>query len=266
MNWKRMTDSAVLYRSTRRRYPVAATAAGMRVIDTSGKQYLDMSGGAAVSCLGHSHPDVVTAIQEQLATLAFAHTAFFTNEPQEELATVLVNRFGDPDARVYFCSGGSEANETAFKIAWQYWAATDKPDKKMIVSREHSYHGNTFGVLSASGNAGRRRASAAPLIDWPLIPPCYEYRERLDGESADDFAERSAGYLEEAILQHGADQIAAFIAEPVVGSSLGAVPAAGDYFQRIREICDRPARTNPTTRRNIVRNAPGRVRRPSVRR
>ena len=233
------SDSAVLYRSPQYGYLLAASAAGMHIIDSSGKTYLDMSGGAAVSCLGHSHPDIVAAIQEQLATLAFAHTAFFTNEPQEELATVLVNRFGDPDARVYFGTGGSEANETAFKIAWQYCVAANRPDKKIIISREHSYHGNTLGVLSASGNAARRRTSAAPLIDWPRIPPCYEYRERLDGETLGAFAERSAGYLEEAIRQHGSDQIAAFIAEPVVGSSLGAVPAAEDYFHRIRQICDR---------------------------
>jgi adenosylmethionine-8-amino-7-oxononanoate aminotransferase len=210
----------------------------MVITDAAGNEYLDMSGGAAVSCLGHSHPDILAAVSRQLQTLAFAHTSFFTNDPQERLAAMLVDRMGDPHARVYFVSGGSEANEAAFKLAWQYWVAAGQPDKKIIVSREHSYHGNSLGALSASGNPGRRRASAAPLIEWPRIPPCYEYRERSAGETSDEFARRSAGYLEEAIREHGSDRIAAFVAETVVGSSLGVVPAASNYFEHIRDICD----------------------------
>jgi adenosylmethionine-8-amino-7-oxononanoate aminotransferase len=182
---------------------------------------------------------VVAAIEDQLHKLAFAHTAFFTNEPQEELARRLAVRFGDPGSRVYFTSGGSEANETALKLAWQYWAAHARGDKKIIISREHSYHGNTFGVLSASGNPGRRRMSAAPLIDWPRIPPCYEYREREPHETPEAYGQRAADYLEAAIVRCGADRVAAFICEPVVGSSLGVVAAAPGYLARIREICDR---------------------------
>lgn len=210
----------------------------MYLTDSAGKRYLDMSGGAAVSCLGHGHPDVISAISAQLQALAFAHTAFFTNDPQERLAEALATRFGEPGARVYFASGGSEANETALKVAWQYWSARGRPDKKIVISREHSYHGNTFGVLSVSGNAQRRRASAAPLLEWPRIPPCYEYRERSNGESVESYAERSAAALETAILECGADNVAAFICEPIVGSSLGVVPSAPGYLQRIREICN----------------------------
>jgi adenosylmethionine-8-amino-7-oxononanoate aminotransferase len=232
-------DRSVLYRQTRSQYPVAVSAVGVRTSDAEGKQYLDMSGGAAVSCLGHGHREVVDAIADQLDKLAFAHTAFFTHEPQEQLATKLAKRFGEPGARVYFLSGGSEANETALKAAWQYWAARGKPDKKVVISREHSYHGNTFGALSVSGNAGRRRASAAPLYDWPRIPPCYPYREMRDGETLSDYAIRAANYLEEAILEIGADSISAFICEPVVGSSLGVVAAPPGYLRRVREICDR---------------------------
>ena len=230
--------SGVLHRSPGFEYPVAVRAVGMHIVDSSGREYLDMSGGAAVSCVGHSHPLVVDAIRSQVDRLAFAHTSFFTNEPQEQLAARLVERFGDSDARVYFLSGGSEANETALKLAWQYWAAAGKPDKKIIVSREHSYHGNTYGTLSASGNPGRRRASAAPLVDWPRITPCYAYREQRSDETEQSFAERSAKSLEAAIRDNGADQIAAFIAETVVGSSLGVVPPVGDYFALIRKICD----------------------------
>jgi adenosylmethionine-8-amino-7-oxononanoate aminotransferase len=231
--------SFVLHRSPRHAYSVATKGSGLHITDASGHEYLDMSGGAAVSCLGHAHPDVVAAVQKQVATLAFAHTSFFTNEPQEQLASRLVNRIGDPDARAYFLAGGSEANETALKLAWQYWAALGRSEKKLIISREHSYHGNTFGALSASGNGMRRLASAAPLIDWPRIPACYEYRERNAGESLEAFAERSAGYLEDAIVAAGSERVAAFIAEPIVGSSLGVVPAVPGYFERVRDICDR---------------------------
>ena len=228
----------MLYRAPRQRYPLAVSASGMRITDSNGKRYLDMSGGAAVSCLGHGDPAVIAAINTQLQQLAFAHTAFFTNEPQEQLAAALVARFCDPGARVYFLSGGSEANETAFKIAWQYWAARGAPAKKIIISREHSYHGNTFGGLSVSGNDLRRRASAAPLIDWPRIPPCYPYRELQAGEDIESYSARSAAYLEDAIEKCGAENVAAFICEPIVGSSLGVVAATPGYLQRIRDICD----------------------------
>ncbi|MDT8321894.1 MAG: aminotransferase class III-fold pyridoxal phosphate-dependent enzyme, partial [Xanthomonadales bacterium] len=192
---------------------MAVAAEGMYIRDDQGKQYLDMSGGAAVSCLGHAHPMVVDAVREQVSTLAFAHTAFFTNEPQERLAERLATRFGDPAARVYFSSGGSEANETALKICWQYWAAQGQPDKKIVISREHSYHGNTFGVLSVSGNVSRRRASAAPLLDWPRIAPCYAHRDRAPEETIAQYVERVSGELDTAIRTIGAGRVAAFICE-----------------------------------------------------
>ena len=231
--------SAVLYRSPAAHYPSAVFGRGMTLEDASGKSYLDMSGGAAVSCLGHGHPDVVAALRRQLEALQFAHTAFFTHDAQEQLAAALAGRFGDPGASVYIVSGGSEANETALKLAWQYWAAVGRPEKKIVISREHSYHGNTFGALSVSGNAGRRRASAAPLLDWPRVPPCYEYRERGSREALADYAKRASGYVERAIKAAGAEQVAAFICEPIVGSSLGVVAAVPGYLERVRRICDR---------------------------
>ncbi len=230
---------SVLYRVPRNHYPAAVAGQGAYLTDASGKQYLDMSGGAAVSSLGHGHTAIVEAVTRQLQSLPFAHTAFFTNEPQEELARRLVQRFHAADARAYFLTGGSEANETALKIAWQYWVARGKPGKKIIISREHSYHGNTFGVLTVSGNPARRRASAAPLIDWPRIPPCYAYREQDEDESLEDYTRRAADYLEAAIVEIGADNVAAFICEPVVGSSLGVVAATPGYLARIQDICKR---------------------------
>ncbi len=231
--------SNVFYRSPGHEYPIAVRGDGVYVYDSAGKQYLDGSGGAAVCCLGHGHPVVVEAIKAQVDQLAYAHTAFFTNEPQEQLASKLADRFPEPDARVYFLSGGSEANETAIKLARQYWLSQRRNDKYIVVSRQQSYHGNTLGALSLSGNPQRREIFAPMLHNWPRIDPCYSYRHQNDGESVEDYAARSAHALEQAIADHGADNIAAFIAETVVGATLGAVPAVSGYFKQIREICDR---------------------------
>jgi adenosylmethionine-8-amino-7-oxononanoate aminotransferase len=231
--------TSVFYRSPNHQYPRDSRGEGVYVYDDTGKQYLDGSGGAAVTCLGHGHPDVITAIKSQVEELAYAHTAFFTNEPQEKLAARLAERFGEPDARVYFLSGGSEANETAIKLARQFWLAKGKPDKHIIISREQSYHGNTLGALSLSGNPMRREIFAPCLHDWPRIAPCYAYRHQQDDETDDEYGERAAQALEDAIMEHGAENIAAFIAETVVGATLGAVPPAGQYLKRIREICDK---------------------------
>ena len=229
----------VFYRNPLHDYPIAMRAEGVYLYDSEGRQYLDGSGGAAVSCLGHGHPDVVAAIKAQVEQLAFAHTAFFTNEPQEKLASKLVGRFGEPDAKVYFVSGGSEANETALKLARKYWVARGHNDKHLIISRKQSYHGNTLGALSMSGNPGRNAVYSPMLHDWPKIEPCYAYRHQLANESDQEYGLRCAAELEAAIQSHGADHIAAFVAETVVGATLGAVPATRAYFQRIREICDR---------------------------
>ena len=229
--------TAVFYRGVTSDYPRASHSEGMYIYDEKGKEYLDMSGGAAVSCVGHQHPRVVEALCEQVKSMSFAHTAFFSNGPQEQLAKMLAAKFGEPGAKVYFTSGGSEANETAFKIAWQYWRAKGQPSKQKIISRVHSYHGNTYGALSISGNPVRRRVMGDLLLDWPRIDPCYAYRNQQPGETANAYALRAANSLEEMILRQGAETIAAFIVEPVVGASLGVVPAVPGYFKRIAEIC-----------------------------
>ncbi len=218
---------------------MAVRGEGVYLYDADGKQYLDGSGGAAISCLGHGHRVVIDAIKTQIEKLAFAHTMFFTNQPQEALAEKLVARFTQDDARVYFLSGGSEANETAIKLARQYWLSQGKQQKHLVISRRQSYHGNTLGALSASGNPARRQVYGPMLLDWPNIDPCYEYRHRREGESENDYGERAARSLEEAILSAGAENVSAFIVETIVGATLGAVPAVEVYFKTIREICDR---------------------------
>ena len=231
--------SSVFYRNPTHAYPMGFRGEGVYLYDTDGKQYLDGSGGAAVSCLGHGHPVVIEAIKKQLDALAYAHTAFFTNEPQEQLAAQLVDRFGDDDARVYFLSGGSEANEAAIKLTRQYWLAKDCPDKRLIISRNQSYHGNTIGALSASGNPGRTKIFGPILHDWPKVDPCYAYRHKHEHESEEDYGQRVARSLEDKILEVGADNVAAFIAETVVGATLGAVPAVRSYLRAVQDICDR---------------------------
>jgi hypothetical protein len=237
-NWQASIVSSVFYRDPGSTYPVAVRAEGMYIYDDAGRQYLDMSGGAAVSCLGHGHPDVVRAVQEQAGRLSFAHTSFFTNEPQEELAARVAARFAEPDAKVWFTSGGSESNESALKIAWQYWRARGEHDKTLVISRQFSYHGGTLGATSISGNVFRRTPYEKVLHDWPRIAPCYPYRHKLEDETDREYGHRVAAELEEAIRLAGPENVAAFIAEPVVGATLGVVPAVPGYFEEIRRICD----------------------------
>ena len=217
---------------------MASRGEGMYLYDSEDRQYLDMSGGAAVSSLGHGNSEIIRAVQEQVADLAFAHTSFFTNAPQEELAARLVARFPEQDAKAWFTSGGSESNETALKIAWQYWRARGQADKTIVISRDFSYHGGTLGANSVSGAVSRRAAFEKVLHDWPRIASCYAYRHQLEGESAAEYGQRVAAELETAILAAGADNVAAFIAEPVVGATLGAATAVSGYFKEIRRICD----------------------------
>jgi adenosylmethionine-8-amino-7-oxononanoate aminotransferase len=219
--------------------PTAASGAGIEIVDREGKRYLDASGGAAVSCLGHGHPDVLAALHAQLDALAYAHTGFFTSEPAERLADLLIEDAPAGLTRVYLVSGGSEAVEAALKMARQYFVETGQPQRRRVIARKQSYHGNTLGALAAGGNAWRREPFRPLLTEAHHIDPCYAYRYRHEGESEAAYAARAAQALEDAILALGPESVMAFVAEPVVGATLGAVPAVGDYFQRIRAICDR---------------------------
>ena len=231
--------SHVFHRHSRRQPPVAVAGEGCWLIDSEGKRYLDGSGGAAVSCLGHGDAGITAAIKAQLDRLAFAHTGFFTSEPAEALADLLIAHAPPGIDKVYFVSGGSEAVEAALKLARQFHLENGEPGRARIVARRQSYHGNTLGALSAGGNAWRRRPFTPLLVEMSHIAPCYAYREQAAGESAEAYGRRAADALEEELLRLGPETVAAFIAEPVVGATLGAVPPAPGYFRRIREICDR---------------------------
>ncbi len=231
--------SHVFPRHTAFRPPVAVSGDGCWVVDSDGKRYLDGSGGAAVSCLGHSDRKVIRAVQDQMQALPFAHTGFFTTEAAERVADRLAAEApGDLD-HVYLVSGGSEAVEASIKMARQYFVEIGQPQRRHVVARWQSYHGNTLGALSAGGNRGRRDLYAPLLIDMSHIAPCYAYRGQAEGESEVAYGLRMADELETELQRLGPDTVAAFVAEPVVGATLGAVAATEGYFRRIREICDR---------------------------
>lgn len=231
--------SHVLHRSLTHTYPTAVAGDGPYLIDRDGRRYLDASGGAAVSCLGHSDQEVIAAVRRQIGTLAYAHTSFFTTEVMEELADFLIARAPAGLESVYFVSGGSEAVETALKLARQYFVEIGQPGRRHVIARRQSYHGNTLGALAAGGNEWRRQQFQPLLIEVSHVSPCYAYREQRADESDEHFTTRLAQELEAEILRLGADEVMAFVAEPVVGATLGAVAAVPGYFRKIREVCDR---------------------------
>jgi adenosylmethionine-8-amino-7-oxononanoate aminotransferase len=231
--------SHIIHRSLKGTLPVAVSARGITITDRDGKEYLDASGGAAVSCLGHQHPEVLAAMHAQIDKLAYAHTSFFTTDVAEELADTLVKTAPAGIGHVYMVSGGSEAMEAALKMARQYFVEIGQPQRSTFIARRQSYHGNTLGALAVGGNEWRKKQFAPLLIDVGRVSPCYEYRDRREDETAQQYSERLVAELEKEIQRIGPDRVIAFVAEPVVGATMGAVPATPGYFQRVREVLDR---------------------------
>lgn len=229
----------IFHRQLNHQYPAAATGKGIFIRDTSGKEYIDASGGAAVSCLGHSHPDVVAAMKVQLDKLEYAHSSFFTTEAAEKLADDLVEHAPKGIERVVFVSSGSEAIEASLKMARQYFVECGETQRKYVVARKQSYHGITLGALAAGGRAAAREMFGPLLIEAHHVSPAYEYRGKLPGETAEAYSERLANELEAEFERLGPQNVIAFVAETVVGATLGAVPPPAGYFKRVREICDR---------------------------
>ena len=229
----------VFHRSLRQDYPLAVRGDGMYVIDAAGKRYLDACGGAAVSCLGHSDAEVIRAIKAQLDRLPYAHTSFFSNEPMEALADELIAKAPEGMSHVYFVSGGSEAVEAALKLARQYFVEAGQPQRRHVIARLQSYHGNTLGALATGGNVWRRRQYEPLLFPARHVSPCYAYRGKTPDETDEAYGTRLADELDAAIRALGAETVIAFCAETVVGATLGAVPPVPGYFRKIREVCDR---------------------------
>ena len=232
-------DTNVFHRDLRTDYPRAVRGDGCYLIDAQGRRYLDAAGGAAVSCLGHSDREVIAAIQAQLDRLPYAITSFFTTEPAEELARLLISDAPPGMDRVWLALDGSEAVESALKLARQWAIESGQSNRTRIISRRGSYHGNTLGALAAGGNALRRAPYEPLLVEMRHVSPCYAYREQQAGENAEAYAARLARELEDEILRLGPGSVLAFIAETIVGATLGAVPPVPGYFRRVREVCDR---------------------------
>ena len=229
----------ILHRSLRHRLPTAVAGHGVHLTDSEGRDYIDASGGAAVSCLGHGHPDVLAAMHSQLDKLAYAHTSFFTTEVAEQLADTIVGNAPAGISHAYFVSGGSEAVEAALKMARQYFVEIGEPERQHFIARRQSYHGNTLGALAVGGNEWRRRQFAPLLIPVTHVSPCYEYRDRQGDESAGQYGQRLVRELADAIERIGPQTVIAFVAETVVGATLGAAPPVPGYLKGVRELCDR---------------------------
>jgi len=236
-----MKRSRVIHRTlTGASPPIAIAGHGVWLTAADGREILDASGGAAVSCLGHQHKRVVEAIQRQVGTLAYAHTSFFSSTPAEDLAEMLVGHEPGGLAYAYFVSGGSEAIEASLKMARQYFVETGQPNRTHFIARRQSYHGNTLGALALGGNE-YRRAPYAPLLSnaFSHVSPAFAYREQRATETEADFTARLAAELEAEFQRLGPDTVAAFVAEPVVGATAGCVPPPTGYFRAVRDICDR---------------------------
>ena len=231
--------SHVFYRRFDHDYPMAVRGDGVEIIDQDGKRYIDASGGAAVSCLGHSHPRVIEAVRRQVGDMAYAHTGFFTSEPAEALADHLIDSAPAGLDKVYFVSGGSEAVEAALKMARQYYLEIGQTERRHFIARRQSYHGNTLGALAVGGNPWRRAQFEPLLVDVAHVSPCYAYRDQRDDESDSAYVGRLLGEIEETIVRLGPETVIGFVAEPVVGATMGAVPALPGYFSGVRDLCDR---------------------------
>ena len=240
ITWTDMNSSTrVFHRHLHYTPPTATGGSGVYLTDSTGKQYLDASGGAAVSCLGHGHPDVLAAMHAQIDKLAYAHTSFFTTEVAEALAQHLIARAPEGMSHAYFVSGGSEAVEASMKMARQYFVEIGQPQRSHFIARRQSYHGNTLGALSVGGNQWRREPFAPILIPATHVAPCYPYREQGPGETPEQYGQRLARELDATIERLGSDKVIAFLAETVGGATAGVLTAVPGYFKAVREVCDR---------------------------
>lgn len=232
-------STRVFHRQLQKRPPVAVGGQGIELIDADGRRYIDASGGAAVSCLGHGHPDVIAAMHRQIDQLAYAHTSFFTTEVAEQLADRLVSSAPAGMSHAYFVSGGSEAVEAALKMARQYFVEIGQPQRRHFIARRQSYHGNTLGALAVGGNAWRREQFKPLLIDVTHVAPCYEYRDRRDDETPEQYGQRLVAELAQTIEQLGGENVIAFVAETIGGATAGVLTPVPGYFKGVRELCDR---------------------------
>ena len=231
--------SHVIHRSFRNTPATAVSGQGVTLRDSLGREYLDGSSGAAVSILGHGHPDVIAAMHAQIDRLNYAHTSFFTTEIAEELADELIRSAPQGLSDVYFVSGGSEAVEAALKMTRQYFLEIGQPQRTKFIARRQSYHGNTLGALAVGGNESRRMPYAPILIPVTHVSACYPYRDLHANETDLQYGQRLAAELEATILREGPESVMAFIIETVGGATAGVLTPVPGYLRAVREVLDR---------------------------
>lgn len=219
--------------------PTAVGGRGLQLRDAAGRTYLDASGGAAVSSLGHAHPDVLAAMHRQIDQIAYAHTSFFTTEVAEQLADQLIRTAPPGTSHAYFVSGGSEAMEAALKMARQYFVEIGQPQRTHFIARRQSYHGNTLGVLAVGGNEWRRAPFAPLLVEATHVSPCYPYRDLREGETPEAYGLRLAQELEDTLLARGPESVLAFVAETVGGATAGVLTPVPGYLKAVQAVCRR---------------------------
>jgi adenosylmethionine-8-amino-7-oxononanoate aminotransferase len=231
--------SSLFSRNFRKQYPVAVRGEGCWIVDAEGRRYLDASGQAAVVSIGHGVQEIGRAVAAQSDQIAFAHTTQFHSEPAERLAArvlAVAPRNFQNGGRVYFTSGGSEATETALKLARQYFLEVKQPARYRVISRKQSYHGSTLGAMSVSGNIARRAPYAPMIPEWGHVAPCFCYHCPFD-KTYPECNLACADDLDAFLSANDASTVAAFLFEPVVGATLGAAAAVDGYTARIAEIC-----------------------------
>lgn len=218
--------------------PKIAYGRGSYVYDVTGKRYLDGSGGPAVYCLGHAHPEVTEAVKQQLDRIAHAYRYLFTSDAVEELTEIITRNTGGHFPNIVYVTSGSEAVESCLKIALQYHTARGEKCRRRFIARERSWHGNTLGALSVSHFKTRRDAFEGSLLDVAFVSAANAYRPP-EGVTSEGLVAHLAKELEDKILEIGPDKVAAFIFEPVVGAAGGVVPAPDGYAKAIRAVCDK---------------------------
>jgi adenosylmethionine-8-amino-7-oxononanoate aminotransferase len=236
-----VAESNILHRDFAAKPLKVVASKGIRLILESGQEIIDASAGPSVSCLGHSRPDVAEEVARQISNVAYIYSgARFTSSVTEELAShILRNRPGGL-SKAIFVNSGSEATDAALKLAFQYWREAGQPQRRFVIARKQSYHGNTIGALCVSGHDGRR----ALYSDWMssnvrFVDPCFAYRFKRAREDDDAYLKRLVDQLESQIQELGPQNVAAFVAETVSGTTLGCATAVKGYFTAVRELCDK---------------------------
>jgi adenosylmethionine-8-amino-7-oxononanoate aminotransferase len=241
VNKQNAPDNYVFYRNQKWRYPKITHGKGIYLYDNQGREYIDGCSGAAVANIGHGNKEVADFAGKQIKKIAFTHLSRWTVDTIEQCAERIIQRTPGDLNHVYFLSGGSESTETAAKLARQYFVERDGPQssKWKIISKGNSFHGNTLGALSMTGFIPRRRIYTPMLIDFPKIPQFYHYRNQWHCNTLKETSIKAAEALEAEIKKQGADTVAAFISEPVVGMAAPGSHPEPVYFQMVRDICDR---------------------------